>query len=492
MNRQLFLTLLALFAVAACDRPEAQVAPVLSPSTNESSSTYQDRWSQASSLNEARKGFQTTLVADEFAREKVPDPPPDLFRIVHYDAAAGKLAAYLSLDPNDGEKHPAIIWIISSETNSIYDVWHDAPASNDQTASAYRKAGIVMMFPSLRGGNDNPGAREALMGEVDDVVAAADFLARQDFVDAGRIYLGGHSFGGTLVLLVAESSDRFRAVFSIGPIANVAGYRPKYLPFDTTLPGEIELRSPGRWLASIKTPAFVIEGSKGNTSSVEAMAASSTNPQAHFVKVRGANHYTVLEPANRVLAEKILKDDGPECNLSVTADEIAKFVKTPAALRRSPAPDDPSWVTFKSPEGNFAVRFPVEPVSMDWRTPKGNVRAAVAYPPARKLLCLAAYTDVTLTDDDDERQSLRDFQAGMIDTQGGTLEDECELRVGEWHARELTLSSTSESTGEPRIAHIRIILAGGRIYHMMIAGYPDHVSEEYTDRFFRSFTVLEN
>lgn len=56
-----------------------------------------------------------------------------------------------------------------------------------------------MMFPSLRGGNDNPGVKEGFLAEVDDVLAAADFLGKQNYVDPGRIYLGGHSTGGTLV-----------------------------------------------------------------------------------------------------------------------------------------------------------------------------------------------------------------------------------------------------------------------------------------------------
>ena len=66
-----------------------------------------------------------------------------------------------------------------------------------------------MMFPSLRGGNDNPGNKEGFLGEVDDVLAAADFLSKQEFVDPNRIYLGGHSTGGTLVLLVAACSNKF-------------------------------------------------------------------------------------------------------------------------------------------------------------------------------------------------------------------------------------------------------------------------------------------
>ena len=70
--------------------------------------------------------------------------------------------------------------------------------------AAYRRAGIVMMYPSLRGGNDNPGRREGFLGEVDDILAAAEYLARESYVDPGRIYLGGHSTGGTLAMLAAE------------------------------------------------------------------------------------------------------------------------------------------------------------------------------------------------------------------------------------------------------------------------------------------------
>jgi pimeloyl-ACP methyl ester carboxylesterase len=276
-------------------------------------------------LKEARKGFQTKVVRLQTAKEPVPQPPPKVFRTVRYDAPAGKLAAYLSPDPKDGKKHPAIIWITGGDCNSIGDVWGNAPPSNDQTAAAFRKAGIVMMFPSLRGGNDNPGVKEGFFGEVDDVLAAADFLAKQNYVDPGRIYLGGHSTGGTLVLLVSECCDRFRAIFSFGPAHDVRGYGPEYLPFDTSNPRERELRSPGRWLASINNPTFVFEGTvQANIDSLQSMARSSTNPKAHFLAVRGANHFSVLAPTNRLIAERILRDDGPVCNLTFAEEELSK------------------------------------------------------------------------------------------------------------------------------------------------------------------------
>lgn len=319
MKPLISFTLLTLVALAGCKRPAGP------PPQAAASAQTTNQASKAVSLAEARKGFHTKLVRRESAKEPVPQPPPNLFRVVQYDASAGKMAAYLTPDPTDGKKHPAIIWITGGDCNTIDEVWEEAPPSNDQTAAAYRKAGIVMMFPSLRGGNVNPGFKEGFLGEVDDVLAAADFLARQAYVDPDRIYLGGHSTGGTLVLLVAECSERFRAIFSFGPTNDVRGYGPQYIPFDTSDAREVELRAPGRWLASIKSPTFVLEGTvQGNISALQAMARSSTNAKVSFLPVHGANHFNLLAPTNRLIAEKILRDHGPACNLSFTAAEVSK------------------------------------------------------------------------------------------------------------------------------------------------------------------------
>jgi acetyl esterase/lipase len=184
-------------------------------------------------LPEARKGFATKTTGEK-ANRPVAEPPAKVFRKVKYDSPAGKLAAYLTPSPGDGKKRPAIIWITGGDCNSIDDVWSppDPRSPGDESARQYREAGIVMMFPSLRGGNDNPGVKEGFYGEVDDVIAAADFLAKQDYVDSKRLYLGGHSTGGTLVMLVAASTDKFRAVFSFGPAEDVFFYPQPYVPFD--------------------------------------------------------------------------------------------------------------------------------------------------------------------------------------------------------------------------------------------------------------------
>ncbi len=274
------------------------------------------------SLADARRGFQTKLVRQEKANLPVDAPPSDIFRIVQYDSPLGKLPAYLSPDPEDGKKRPAIIWIHGGNYNSIGEIWGDAPADNDQTASAFREAGILMMFPSMRGGNENPGVKEGFLGEVDDVLAAADFLAKQPGVDPDRIYLGGHSTGGTMALLAAECSPRFRAVFSFGPVADVRS-AVRHIVFDTSNPREVELRSPVLWLDFIGSPVFVIEGTiEGNLGALEQMSHATTNVNVHFCPVNRATHFSTLAPATKLLAEKILHDDGPKSNITLTAEEL--------------------------------------------------------------------------------------------------------------------------------------------------------------------------
>src|SRR5437016_5741351 len=60
------------------------------------------------SLAEARSGFATRLGGTQPPGEAIPEPPPNLFRHVKYRSPAGELSAYLTPDPDDDAKHPAI------------------------------------------------------------------------------------------------------------------------------------------------------------------------------------------------------------------------------------------------------------------------------------------------------------------------------------------------------------------------------------------------
>ena len=296
-----------------CDDAGSTARPNASPSS-----------SDGQTLAEARRGFTTKLAGAQPPGDPIDEPPPDVFRLIKYKSPVGDLAAYLTPDPGDGQKHPAIIWMTGGDCNSIGEVWDPAPRENDQSAAAYRKSGIVMMFPSLRGGNQNPGKREGFLGEVDDVIAALDYLSKQPYVDTSRIYLGGHSTGGTLVMLLAETTDRFRAVFAFGPVGDIRGYGGQFTYHKPGDPKENSLRSPGNWLDSVHSPLFVIEGTGGNIAALISMESQCKNSQVRFVTVTGTDHFGVLAPANEVIAKKILADTGPTCAIKLADAELKR------------------------------------------------------------------------------------------------------------------------------------------------------------------------
>jgi len=283
------------------------------------------------SLADARKEKKSRLTEQFKANEDVDVPPPGVFDLVKYKSPAGALAAYVSPDPKDGTKRPAIVWITGGDCNTIGNVWDEIDPENEQSASAYRAAGIVMMFPSLRGGNRNPGVQEGFLGEVDDVIAAGEYVAKLPYVDPNRIYLGGHSSGGTMALLTAELTTRFRAVFSFGPVGNMAGYRGGQvtLPFNTADKEELAIRSPGAFLESIERPTFVIEGTKGNYRELMVMQKLNTNPLVTILGVQGGDHFEILHPINTLIAQKIRTDKTPETNITLTAAELQRAMGRP-------------------------------------------------------------------------------------------------------------------------------------------------------------------
>jgi predicted alpha/beta-hydrolase family hydrolase len=271
------------------------------------------------SLAAERKGFVTQVSVPPTALP-MPAPPAELFRRYVYDAQRG-LVAFVTPDPGDGAKHPAILWITGGDCNSLGGFWVEGPPHDDQSASAYRKAGVIIMFATLRGGNGSRANREVFFGEVDDARAAGAFLAKLPYVDAGRVYLGGHSTGGTLALLVAESlhgdQGEFAAVFAFGPVRSPDIYPRSLLGVDFgALPErELRLRAPRHWLEAIGTPTYLIEGDRqpGNIGELEELCALTRNPQVHCVAVAGKDHFSVLSTVNQVLAARIAIDhgDGP-------------------------------------------------------------------------------------------------------------------------------------------------------------------------------------
>lgn len=331
-------------------RPESDGADSQNPGSGAQTSKVDP---SAQSFAEAHDAFQTTLAREENDSYSIPAPPDGIFDLVYYASKVGDLAAYVSSDPGDGQKHPLIIWVVGGWGNGIDDFpWCYPEWDNDQTGSAFWQAGVLTMYPSFRGGSGNPGHYETLFGEVDDIVSAYEYAASLPYVDPDRIYLGGHSTGGTRALLAAEYTDKFRSVFCFGAVDLIQYHNNSQFTFDTSIEDEFVMRSPIYWLDNIKTPTFLIEGSDGNSANLENIRKTSKNENIHCYLMHGEDHFSTLAPITRLLAQKILEDTGADPEISISQVELE------LAMRANPVIPDPAMTQYVVEDLNLIFSCP--------------------------------------------------------------------------------------------------------------------------------------
>lgn len=261
-------------------------------------------------------------------------PPEDVFILTKYPTKLGEMSTYVTPDPRDGKRHPAVIWIPGgygglSDSEDFF--WRDHSRDNDQSASAFRNAGLVVMIPSFRGEDKNPGRYEMFYGELDDIESAFDWLSKQTYVDPARIYLAGHSTGGTRVLLASEYSQKFRAYFSIGGMPDLKarvklGNMQVKIPFQQTS-NEYKLRSPARFIRSIKKPTWYFEGEEAYWDTFDEFATIAEKENIPLVinKIKSGDHFNIIAPLTELIAEKILADVRAESNIIFSDDDLAKI-----------------------------------------------------------------------------------------------------------------------------------------------------------------------
>jgi acetyl esterase/lipase len=277
-------------------------------------------------LAEARRALQPHLARTPDARPPAPAPPPGILEKVTFTGPLGPYEAYAS--PVGAQRRPAIVWIAGGfEWGLDASAWRTPDRDNDQSARAFREAGMVLMLPALRGNNGSPGDREYFVGEVDDVLAAVAYVRARPDVDPARVYLGGHSTGGTLALLAAASGLDVRAVVAFGPVDDVRGYG-KSVPFELD-EAQARARSPVFWMHLIRSPTWVIEGARGGNADVfPVLRRASASAPVSFYTITEGDHFDVLAPLTEHLARKMMTDAGPPSALGLSEGELEQaFVR---------------------------------------------------------------------------------------------------------------------------------------------------------------------
>jgi acetyl esterase/lipase len=215
-------------------------------------------------LPKARATFRTHLRrTGPSPQDYEPLSPPVGVHEVLYPSGSLRLKAWLTDDPGDGKKHEAVVFlhggfVFGRDSNG--DDWADQ-------AAVYAHGGFTVMALMLRGENGNPGTFELWYGEVDDTVAAGRYLADVPYVDPSRVFVAGHSVGGTLAQLAAEVDSPFKATASFSGRTDLLDWAqaPKgypWAPFDPADVAELRIRSPLHFVNSLRCPAYLYFGSE--------------------------------------------------------------------------------------------------------------------------------------------------------------------------------------------------------------------------------------
>jgi dienelactone hydrolase len=274
------------------------LAVVLSATVSRSSAE-ESRRSLPSEYVEARKAFKTRLVRQVSSPQ--PGTPPTAIsgaQMVEYHSGDLTLSTYLSSTPRDGKKHPALLFLHGGFAFSAED-W--------AMAKPFVDAGFVVMMPILRGENGQPGTFTLFYNEVDDVLAAADRLAKMPNVDPSRFFIVGHSVGGTLALLAAMRSNLFHAAasFSGAPDASPLARVPQLVVFDGSDPAEFQIRSPLTFATSFKCATRLFYGSEeplfAGLSQETARRAQERKLDVAAVEVPGDHFSAVPEEINKAI-----------------------------------------------------------------------------------------------------------------------------------------------------------------------------------------------
>ena len=146
--------------------------------------------------------------------------PPPWLEEVQFRSGALSLRAWLSAPARSSTESAA-------QSPAVVYFHHDFALTQEALDGArpFVDAGYVVLFPMLRGENGNPGAFELLAGEVDDGLAAVEFVAARRDVDRRKIYAFGHSIGGGVAALLSLfPAAPLRRTASVGGIYRASAF----------------------------------------------------------------------------------------------------------------------------------------------------------------------------------------------------------------------------------------------------------------------------
>lgn len=249
-------------------------------------------------LAAARDGFVTQLRVRGPAPQRFRNTsPPKGVKEVEYPSGELALKGWLSDNADGGRKKPAVVYLHGGWAFGGGD-WDDGKPFAD--------AGFVLFMPMLRGENGNPGTYESFLGEVDDAIAAGQYVAGLPGVDPDNVFVVGHSVGAVLTTLVSMMPSPYKAAAAFDGYVDMtswaAGSPAELVPYDPDDAWEVQLRDPMAFAGSIRIPLRLYSGDAREVNAELAAAANRAGKDCRLVSVPG-DHMAMVAPAvNQAIA----------------------------------------------------------------------------------------------------------------------------------------------------------------------------------------------
>jgi dipeptidyl aminopeptidase/acylaminoacyl peptidase len=218
------------------------------------------------------------------------NPPPNV-QPVEYRSGNLTLKGWLSQDRGTGKKQPAIVYLHGGWSFGGDD-WQDS--------APFTQAGFVVFMPTLRAENGNPGVYESFLGEVDDAIAAGQFVASLPNVDPQNVFVVGHSVGGVLTTLVSMLPSPYKAAAAFDGYVDMESWAArsssKMIPYDRNNREEVRVRNPLAFANSIQKPLRLYVGVSQEVNQQLAAKARKAGKDCQLVTVPG-DHQAMVAPA---------------------------------------------------------------------------------------------------------------------------------------------------------------------------------------------------
>jgi len=241
-----------------------------------------------------RRAFETNLTKRAESPQEFDEDAPEGVKEVEYSSGERQLKAWLIL-PDREPPFPAVVFA------------HDGFAlrrTDYDAARPFVDHGFAVLLPSWRGENGNPGDFEMCYGEVDDLVAAIDYMSTRKKVDKDSVFAAGYGVGATNVMLACEITDRLRKAAACAgrPDMFEAGEAYESAPFNQRDHKERMMRSPQHFLDDLKCPMILLYGDKDPSDKffleqARKMEKTSKKQPILVEELPGTTHQTSLAPA---------------------------------------------------------------------------------------------------------------------------------------------------------------------------------------------------